>query len=51
METLKIDKTKLKTVTNFAKDEGVTRQAIYIRAKKGELKLIEIDGVKFVKIS
>lgn len=51
MELLKIDRTKLKTITNYAKEEGVTRQTIYAREKAGTIKVIEIDGVKFIKLT
>lgn len=50
MEPLKIDKTKLKTIANYAKDEGVKRQTIYARIKSGALKSIVIDGVMFIKL-
>ena len=50
MEKLKIDKTKLKTITNYAKDEGVERQTVYARIKAGTLKAVIIDGVKFIEI-
>lgn len=48
MEKLKIDKTKLITFSNYAKKEGLTRGAIYARAKTGTIEFITIDGVKFV---
>lgn len=50
MEKLKIDRTKLITVSNYAKQKGVTRQAIYAKAKKGDVKIIEIDGIKFIEL-
>jgi hypothetical protein len=50
METLKIDRTKLKKVSNYAKLKGFTPQRIYQLAEEGKLKLIEIDGVKFVQV-
>jgi len=50
MEKLKIDKTKLITVTNYAKREGDTRQTIYAREKAGTIKLVVIDGVRFVEL-
>ena len=50
MEKLRIDRTKLITVTNYAKKEGVTRQTIYAREKAGTLKIVEIDGVKFIEL-
>jgi len=51
LEKLKIDKTKLITVTNYAYMKGLSRQAIYLKAKRGELKLTEIDGVKFIDLT
>ena len=50
METLKVDKTKLLKVSNYAKLKGYTPQRIYQLAKEGSIKIVEIDGVKFVKI-
>ena len=48
MENLKIDRSKLKTISNYAKDYGKTRQTIHNWIKEGKLKLITIDGVQFV---
>jgi len=48
MEALKIDRTKLVTVTNYAKEIGVVRQTIYNMIRSGELKSEKIDGVLFV---
>ena len=50
MEALKVDRSKLVTVTNYAKVNGLTRQTIYARAKAKTIKLIELDGVKFVNL-
>ncbi len=50
MENLKIDRTKLITVTNYANKHGLTRQAIHYRLKQDQLKSIEIDGVLFIKL-
>ena len=50
MEPVKIDRTKLKTITNYAKDENVKRQTIYARIKAGTLKAVIIDGIKFIKL-
>ena len=50
MESLKINKTKLITVSNYAKKHGLTRQTIYAREKAGTIEIIEIDGVKFIEI-
>jgi DNA invertase Pin-like site-specific DNA recombinase len=48
MEVLKIDRTKLKTVQNYAKMKGVTRQTVYNWIEKKEVITTEIDGVTFV---
>jgi hypothetical protein len=49
METLKVDKTKLQTVANYAKDHGVTRQTVYLWAKEKKVKIVVIDGFRFVE--
>lgn len=50
MENLKIDRTKLKTVENYAKYFGMSRPTVYKRIREGLLKKIEIDGVTFVHV-
>jgi hypothetical protein len=50
METLRIDRTKLRTVRSFALTSGVTVQQVYNWIKDKKVKLIEIDGVKFILI-
>lgn len=50
MEQLKIDRTKLKTFSTYAKLNGFTPQRIYQLEKEGKIKVIIIDGVKFVHI-
>ena len=50
METIKIDRTKVRTITNYAKMVGQTRQAIHAQIKRGEIITVTIDGVLFVKI-
>lgn len=47
---LKVDITKLKTVHNYAKDKNLTPAAIYKQAKNDKVKIIIIDGMKFVHI-
>lgn len=51
MESLKVDKTKLQTVANYAKEQGVTRQTVYLWAKSQEkkIKIVMIDGFMFVE--
>jgi predicted DNA-binding transcriptional regulator AlpA len=50
MEALKIDRTKLKTVENYAKAYGISKPTIYKRLESGELKKVVIDGVTFVQL-
>lgn len=49
MEKLKVDKTRLITVSNYAKDVGVTRATVYNWAKEGRVRIEEIDGIMFVE--
>lgn len=48
MLTLKVDRTKLKTVSNYAKEKNVVRQTVYNWIEQGVLKSVEIDGVIFI---
>ncbi len=50
METLKIDKTKLKTLKNYADLLGVTVQAVYKMVHEGRVKTETIDGKLFIKV-
>lgn len=50
MESIKVDKTKLLTVTNYAKRENLTRQAVHYQIKEKQVETVKIDGVVFVKI-
>jgi hypothetical protein len=50
MEVLKIDRTKLKTVRNYALMKGKTVQQIYNWIKDEKCKCVEIDGVKFIEL-
>ena len=50
MESFKVDRTKLRTVANYAIDKGVTRHRIYYLIKTGELETEKIDGVVFIKL-
>lgn len=49
MEALKIDKTKLMTVRNYALKKGVTVQQVYNWIKNKTVKEVKIDGVKFIQ--
>ena len=44
-----IDEKKLKTVSNYARKKGFHRNWIYQLIGKGKVKLVEIDGVKFIE--
>lgn len=44
-----VDEKKLKTVANYAEKQGYHRNWIYQLIKAGKVKVVEIDGVKFVK--
>jgi len=48
MLALKVDRTKLTTVTNYAKKKGVERQTVYNWVKSKKITTVEIDGVLFV---
>jgi hypothetical protein len=50
MESLKIDQTKLRKFSSYAKINGLTRQRVYQLEKDGKIKVIKIDGVKFVQV-
>lgn len=50
MESLKIDRTKLKTVENYSKSFGVSKPTVYKRIEQGLLKKVLIDGVTFIQI-
>ena len=50
MELLKVDKTKLRTVKNYAELSGFTVQHVYRLMKNKTLKVTIIDGVKFVQL-
>jgi hypothetical protein len=49
MDSRLIDRTKLKTVKNYAKWRNFSPQRIYQLEKEGSVKFTEIDGVKFVE--
>jgi hypothetical protein len=49
MKPLRIDITKLFTVANYAKQVNQTVAWIYRIGKRGDINIVEIDGVKFVK--
>lgn len=50
METLKVDRTKLKTFANYAEMKGVTYNTVKNWAKAGFIQTENIDGVNFVKL-
>jgi hypothetical protein len=48
---MKVDISRLLTVKNYAKSEGVTPSYIYKLNKEGKMGLCTIDGVKFVEVA
>ena len=50
MEALKVDRTKLKTVENYAKYVGLSKPTVYKRIKEGLVKKVVIDGVTFIQM-
>ena len=51
MEPLKVDKTKLVTVQNYAVRYKVSRPTVYKMIESKELKVTKIDGVTFIDLS
>lgn len=47
-EQIKEFLSRLKTVKNKACDERVTVKTVHNRVKKGDYRMVEIDGVKFI---
>lgn len=45
-----MDKQKLIKVSTYAKEKNISVQWVYKLIEKGELKLVEIDGVKFIEL-
>jgi len=50
MESLKIDRSKLKTVKTYAEMIGMTVQAVYKMINEKRINTETIDGVIFIKI-
>jgi len=50
MESLKIDKTRLKTIKTYAESRGLTVQGVYKMVKEDRVPTVKIDGVVFIKI-
>ena len=48
---MKVDISKLKTLPNFAKMVGISRQRIHILVQENRFDIIEIDGVKFIVVN
>ena len=50
VEQLKVDRTKLRKISTYAKSMNLTPQRIYQLIESKDVKLIEIDGVKFIQV-
>ena len=48
METLKVDRTKLRTKSAYAKELGVTPAAIDKMVKSGRVKTVKIKGAELI---
>lgn len=48
METLKVDRTKLRTKSAYAKELGVTPAAIDKMVKSGRVKTVQIKGAELI---
>lgn len=48
MKQIKLD--EWVKISTYAKKEGLTVQAIYKQAKKGQVETIDIDGVTLVRL-
>lgn len=46
----KIDIDKLVTVRHYAEKNGIVRETVMQRVKKGEITLVVIDGVNFIML-
>jgi len=51
LKPLKVDPKNLRTVSTYAEEVGLTRQAIYDKINSGTLKSIKVGGVLFVDLS
>jgi hypothetical protein len=51
MQAQKVDITGLKSIKNYALNEGVTTSYIYKLIKEKRILAVEIDGVKFIDAS
>lgn len=40
---------KLKKVSTYAREQGISVQAVYKKIKKGDLCVVKIDEIKFIK--
>lgn len=50
MNSRKVDITELKTVGHYARIVDKDRQTIYNWIKEGKVKVVIIDGIKFVQL-
>ena len=50
MESIKVDRTKLKTVKNYADDMGITTAYVYkqVKEKKNKFEMVVFQGVNFI---
>lgn len=49
METKKTE--NLVRVSTYAKSKNISPTAVYLQVKQGKVKIVEIDGMKFVDLN
>lgn len=47
---MKIETTKLRTITNFAKEQELSRMHVYRLIEAGTISTVSIDGVNFIHL-
>lgn len=50
MENIKIDRTKLKSAKGYADMTGYSLVYVYRLMKQNKVKVVDIDGVKFIHL-
>ena len=50
-ENNSMEKSKLIKVSTYARQEGISVPAVYKRINAGNVECVEIDGVKFIKLT
>lgn len=51
MATKKKIRTGLQKVSTYAREQGISTTWVYKLAEEGKLEIVEIDGMKFVRVT